>query len=269
MTSLTTAIKNGNTVQIPTWTIQSGLETKLHETIVIHPSGRVWAQAPAQGVLDFSQISKITLFIDTLARAPTTYARIVDHPIWRELYQTTQRKILYADGTHIEDTMPCQYCGIILPPRLLQIDHQRPQNGGQLEAVVKTMRVMGLTVAGPHGEKCTQLEPRIREAMHAEDDSASVAVLMTEPDRQVKGFKVPRIRAVTPRGMRGAAPGASSTGSRYSLSDEGKVFFSVVKYFQLVERLERQAMNSVTNLRPLCGPCNGSRGNGDLKVNKI
>jgi len=46
------------------------------------------------------------------------------------------------------DTVPCHDCGLVLPLRNIEIDHQRPVAGSTTEPVCKVFRAMGLTQAG-------------------------------------------------------------------------------------------------------------------------
>jgi hypothetical protein len=179
--------------------------------------------------------------IDFIAYARTTYASVKEDVLWQKLYNLQVRQIAYIendqDVTKFEPTMPCMQCGIVLPERLLTIDHQRPQAGGHLEAVVKNFRACGLTQEGPRGAKGQMILQHLRGQLHFD----LITPVPTRPNRPVLG--------------------GASVDARYTLSDEGAVLYSIVVAADCEEELKMRCMNSPINLTPLCQPCNSARGN--------
>jgi hypothetical protein len=120
-----------------------------------------------------------------------------------------------------ENTVPCYDCGLILPEKLITIDHQRPQAGQADEAVVKAFRALGLAKGGPKGPKGTAI-------------SASWA------------------------GKVGGLTGQSSQSQdeRYSTNEIGNIYLSLVILANEWGTLQNVCLHNIVNLRPLCSECN-------------
>lgn len=271
LAELKTTAATGKTVTIPVHTIVAGVPKVVPDyQLVIHFNGTVFhftkpSQTPrGSATLTFEKIGHLALILDLFARAPTTYTTIKDTPAFSALYLSGPHDILYVNGPHSEESIACQACGIILPNRYMQMDHQRPQVGGEIESVVKSLRLLGLTAGKPHGSKCTQLSPLVAVIASQKDEAYTANAYMSTQWNQLK--------AVTPKSLR--APSTSSPAQqqarrdRYTLNEGGEILYSLVKHFKLEDKILRQSMHTLANLRPLCGPCNGARGNGDLKVSK-
>lgn len=84
------------------------------------------------------------------------------------------------------------YCSIALPLQLLQMDHQRPQIGGEIEAITKTLQILGFTAQPPLGEKCVQVVTRINISNSA--GHLATFVLCTELHMgHIKGYPVHKL----------------------------------------------------------------------------
>ncbi|KAF6781887.1 hypothetical protein CSOJ01_16046 [Colletotrichum sojae] len=153
---------------------------------------------------------------------------------------------------------PLQRGGLrLLRLRHMEIDHQRPRKGGEMEALAKTMRVLGLTLAGPHGGKCVQLRQLVQQAM---DDNANMGEEGKETLATDEGFEnfwqqfddgiacdclpgdVPPdgrtpLKPVVPKPDRGPAVQTSMVQDRYTLNWEGEVFYSFIRAFGM-EKVE-------------------------------
>jgi hypothetical protein len=207
--------------------------------------------------LTYDQIWTIAMVIDELSYAATTYGNIVNHRLFQQLYQRGQRPVAYVKGTTFstqsEDTFPCQICGIVLPASCIDIDHIRPKKGGELEAVAKVLRTLDLTVKGPTGQKSPQLQSTLQLArLHQQGMVTGLNSFMNSGLLTAVPTRVGRAPKIQP---------TSSLGDRYSLNWQGFLFYTVVKSLGSKTELEVRSMNSMINLRPLCGHCNSSRQN--------
>lgn len=224
--------------------------------------------------------------IDSLSRAVTQYKEVVHALAFHELYPCEPRDLPCDGGNLRSETFTCLRCRHIFPVGSRTFDHQRPKKGGEREALVKSMRVIGLTVAPPHGQKCVQLYNLIRSAMenNEQEENMSMANMFIRDDGFIdfrqefddgiawdsESADVPSSRRkfdrVQPKDSRHAAEEQDSTvADRYTLNPEGKVFYSLLKETGLEQLALDETMHSLTNLRPLCWFCNGKRGNRGLK----
>jgi hypothetical protein len=147
---------------------------------------------------------------------------------WRALYHVGQRVLSYLGQNGLPlnpapmvDTVACADCGLVLPLRNIDIDHQRPFAGNDREPVCKVFRAMGLTVGGPDGHK----------------GQGVVAAYMAQV---------------------GGLPGAANAalGDKYTLNDRGEIFYTLVNWAGKSLIMEERCRNHIINLRPLCGACN-------------
>ena len=107
------------------------------------------------GKVNFTQMIYISMCIDTMMRFSR---RPEESPFFQGLYKADKKKFLYYEkDTKREPSITCVNCGIYLPRRFMQIDHQRPQVGGEIESMMKVLRLFRLTQRKPKGEKCIQL----------------------------------------------------------------------------------------------------------------
>lgn len=267
---------------LPVYTIRNGQSVRVDgEELTFIPD----MQALYHGFLDQPSILRMRRFlqcIDSLSRTRTQYREVVHALSFSELYLCEERDIPYHDGSHRkEKAFTCTICGIVLPMRHMEIDHQRPRSGGDLEALLKTMRAVGLTVAGPHGTKCMQIRELVQRAMDdnsdiSHDQEKAMADFWQDFDdgiacdsypEDVPNTRVP-FHPVQPKAARrsDATVGQDSTvQDRYTLNVEGQWLYSFIVAMGLKEMVLERTMNSLANMRPLCGPCNGARGNMGLK----
>lgn len=195
--------------------------------------------------------------IDELSYAETTYANIQRQRLFAMLYQVKERTISYIDGTasqaKLQESFPCQDCGLLLPISHMTIDDTRPQKGGDSEAVAKMFRMLGMTDKGATGDKSKQLQGAPVKAFN-DPKGASTGLFKM----QMMG----KLNPVPTRPGRGPKPVPGSTvDERYSLDWQGMVFYSVAVGLDFVVSLQTRCMHSLINLRPLCGVCNSRRGN--------
>jgi hypothetical protein len=179
--------------------------------------------------------------ISGLAFAKTQYGNVTEDPFFHQLYDVQTRSLMYIEaGTQSSKPVlsaPCMICGLVLPLRNLTVDHQRPQSGGETEAVLKTFRAFGLTKEGPKGGKGQKILSHITAG-------TPMGPVLTQPGR--------------------AALGGTSVNDRYSLNDAGTILYSFVVEAGEKHLLGSQCMHGLLNLKPACQTCNSARGK-DLK----
>ncbi|KAF6842768.1 hypothetical protein CMUS01_02761 [Colletotrichum musicola] len=246
---------------IPVYTIRNGHLTRLNNHILGFASGT--ETVDINGLpLHQSLVPRMRRFlqcIHSLSRAVTQYGQVVRSLSFPELYYCRgAREIAYSSGRRSEEAFACSACGIVLPLWHMEIDHQRPRKGGELEALAKTMRVLGLTLAGPHGGKCVQLHRLVQEAMNnnANMGKEDMETLATDegfvdfwqqfddgiacdclPEDVLPHERTP-FEPVVPKPARGPAAQTSTVQERYTLNREGEVLYSFIRALGM-EKLPR------------------------------
>lgn len=188
--------------------------------------------------VDMGPIYGIAGVISRTAFATTQYANVTEAILFKAIYDVRDRPFFYVENgidtqKNIESA-PCMECGLLLPLRNLTVDHQRPQTGGALEAILKTFRAFGLTKEGPKGAKGQMILAHLRTGIP--------------------------LHPAVPKLGRGPLAGTSVV-DRYTLSDEGAILYSFIIEGGNLEDLKSNCMHGLLNLRPLCGACNSGRGN--------
>ena len=195
----------------------------------------------------YQEIEKSLNQIIDFGFATTTYDLAKTNAVWKKLYQHAPRTVHYVEGmtlaTKTEDTYPCLYCGIVLPTRLVTVDHQRPQTGGEKEAIAKVFRVLGWTIAGSKGSKGVGLTGQNLTSLQLFHQYMTV-------------IPVPTKKGAGPK-----PPSTTTVGDRYTLNGAGAFLYSIAKLAGAITELEKRCMNSLINLAPACQPCNSSRSN--------
>jgi hypothetical protein len=170
---------------------------------------------------------------------------------WKRLYQHGQRKLKYiqynavVDGPE-EETFPCKNCGIVLPIKLIQVDHQAPRGvlGGPFEAIAKVFRAFGYTQEGPKGLKGKAFPGAWKGWGDMPKDR--ILPIPRQPSVRINDYYVKQ---------------------RYTLNGKGKILLSLVRTAGLdcYEDFEALCVNSRLNLAPLCSHCNTVIKRGKLK----
>ena len=275
-------------------------------------SGQSFKFFPLSGVLDIKgrtidpqlplRIGMYLLCIDTLCRRPSRYRDVFKSHAFCELYRCGYYNILRANGLQSTECLTCNECGYVLPRAHFDIDHQRPQSGGENEALLKMMRVLGLTKAGPHGKKCLQLQAIVRQALAQEQQKLQELRLQVRSGNIPENDPLPKyekwlftndlfiaawqfmddtvgyksdkedlpndrytFQPVDPKQLRPDAPVSSTLQDRYTLNEDGIILYSIIRELKMEQEVFEETMHSLVNLRPLCGPCNKERGNRVLK----
>lgn len=164
---------------------------------------------------------------------PNQYRLVKQNLHWQALYHHQQNYPFPTidkqgvAGTSHEEAAPCVGCNVLMPYRCLTVDHQRPQVGGDLLAVMRVFRALGLTVGGPQGRKGLSA---------LQNHAASVGGVQPAPNGQAV--------------------------QKNQLNIQGQMYFTLLREDDDVwANVKTQAMHHYVNLRPMCGPCNSQLGN--------
>jgi hypothetical protein len=170
----------------------------------------------------------------------TNYRNVKNNQLWRKVYgvrpkvfSTYNSKTEKLEEKTFNETTYCQRCGIILPLRNLTIDHQKPQSGGDMEAMMRVFRAMGLTMSTGAGLKNRYLQHKVSGLV-----GGNTTIL--------------------------ALGNKGSVNDRYSHNVKGITYYSILKIFNMVDEMKQMSMHHIVNLRPMCGPCNSSLRNSNL-----
>ena len=240
---------------IPAFTLSDGKETKCADVEI-----SVFQDSSQTVIFRLSKISTQTKISELtwpdledylkkimLAYLYEDYARIKEHLVFRKIYGFAKREVNYVEKGLVFpracETFPCMNCGIILPEHAITIDHEKPQEGGELLALLKVFRACGLTLVGPNGS-VGQMYARYA----AQSFFDLVAAVMD-----------PHIWPTLQPGVRPSK--ANNQKNRQTLNNCGTVIYSVLLWSEDLKLVIKNCMNSLLNLKPLCLSCNASKGN--------
>ena len=170
------------------------------------------------------------------------YREVKGNNLWRTIYKVNLKNFDTWDsktgtsGNKPYQSTYCQKCGLMLPLRNLTIDHQKPQQGGDIskfQAMIRIFRALGLTCETGAGEKNRHIQSQFAASVGGDT------------------ILIPLNQKI-------------SEGNRYSLTDKGALYYSILKIFDQVNQMKLMAMNHVVNLRPMCAPCNSSLQNFNI-----
>ena len=191
--------------------------------------GAAWTDIPLASVTHM-QMTYFVNFLTQNSYAPGSHRNVLANPAWQGFYHLANRALAYTDHANAavakpaEASVACYDCGLLLPVRNIQIDHQRPVEGNNTEAVCKVFRSIGLTMGAPVGPK---------------------------------GAHFAGLHRANVGGVAGAA--AAATGAKYTLNNIGEIYLTVADWCGLLtgnHELDMACMNHIINLRPLCPACN-------------
>jgi hypothetical protein len=198
-------------------------------------------QQQTQTTLATISRSELGNFMDFVEdNTDNNYRNVKDNARWRTLYGVRMKTYeTYDSKTNLKGTKDClttycQHCKLLLPLRNLTIDHQKPQQGGDMEAMVRVFRALGLTVSTGTGTK-----NRYLQSQYAGSVGGNTTVI-----------------------SRGGTRGTDQ--DRYSLSNKGALYLSVLHYANQYAALKTMCMHHIANLRPMCGPCNSGLRNSNV-----
>ncbi len=125
----------------------------------------------------------------------SNYRNVKYDQLWRQVYGVRQKQFDTYDsranqkGTTILDATYCQNCGVVLPLRNLTIDHQKPQQGGAMEAMLRVFRALGLTVSTGSGQKNRFLQGQFAPFVGGQTTILSRGDRGSTPDRYTLSAK--------------------------------------------------------------------------------
>lgn len=212
--------------------------------------------------LPLKTLAVVAMVIDNLY-APN-YSDIKRNPVWRQIYQCATRRVLCIEGTNevykSTFTMPCHYCGVVLTIDLIEVDHFKPQEGGDVQAVLKVFRSLnyGLTVKSGTGAKA-----RILSSHQSLLENAIGS--MNSPFTDISQHNLGNDKVPTQRGKYTSASDIKLTAPRDQDKDNltplGSGILRALDLLELHPVIIKECMNSFVNLVPSCGSCNKFKGN--------
>lgn len=195
------------------------------------------------GILNASKIKQdqiaefFKLFDQNTKYTENTYRKIKKDPKWREIYdvksddnykwKNPKSGMEYQEKT---DIVFCRGCGVLMPLKLATVDHQKPQTGGDVEAVCRVFRAFGLTKSPPSSNKS-----KVFFDLLADKVGGSKNIFAT-----------------------------NSKEERYTLNSAGRIYFSYLAATKCLDEVVKKSMHSIFNLRPVCGPCNSALRNSNI-----
>lgn len=182
------------------------------------------------------------------AAANRDHGRWMQDRGWMTLYQVRPRHLQLVVGTAIrmstarQMSVPCHYCGIILPTKtIMQADHHHPKGArpdgtgttGGTRAVAKVLRAFNATFLVGGGA-----------------DGA-------------KGISFRHPVPIPPQAPGHVAPISAMRRAKYTLTDKGILAMSMlIRSKGSVDEVTERCLNSFLNIVPLCAACNGSGAKG-------
>jgi hypothetical protein len=217
-------IANGNEVLIAGHVVRVNIAKNLIVDLSLFEVGQNAVRATVTG----DHVKRFFELLQTDAGAYTsgTYRNVKANAVWRATYNTTDDVMWEYDHRQhgrmyiSEAVVACRACGIRLPLKVMTVDHQMPQAGGEIGAICRVFRGYGLTKGAPKGAK----------------NKAAVARLA----KSVGGVVAP----------------LATWADRYTFNEAGAIYYSIVREANQLQALANSCMNNMLNLRPACGPCN-------------
>ena len=245
------------TDKAPLYTIENGVEKVLatHELGVdaTNKKKTFLAVKKVTGLADFDlswdlfeDAAKSILLLYFFA----DYRRIKEHTVFRKIYGYNPHGVVnYWDGAKVVpitcETFPCMRCGLLLPANNITIDHQKPQEGGEVLAVLKSFRAIGMTQEGPKGAK----------GLAVAQKNTYDLLLSGLLNNNIRGPISPHPQPLVDFGNRA---------KRQTLSEQGAVIYSALLWGGDKPVVFKTCMHSLLNLKPMCLRCNTSKGNSIL-----
>src|SRR5262245_25430288 len=128
------------------------------------------------------------------------------------------------------NTFPCMRCGLVVPENNITIDHQKPQQGGEILAVAKAFRAIGGTEEGPKGSK------------------GKAFYLANTYDKVYWALSNNNLRPPIEPHPRDPWAGTDRT-KRQTLNESGTIIYSALLWGGDKDDLYKVCMNSVLNLK--------------------
>lgn len=223
---------------------------------------------PVQGGVQHLLLNEAaTLLNDIESLYFPNYRNVADSPVWQRLYGYAQRNLLemtrqgvVANSALPYESIPCHYCGIVLPKDLIQIDHQQPQTHKAL-AVGKVFHALNAQLTMAPGVT------RVGAALTKNQQTAQILAAINAGNQNQQNL-VAQINGVMPKAWNPFLPwnrrtpnNLSPKGQRYVLTDKGNLLLSVGIMVNGHAGFLNQCVHSLLNLAPACGTCNVHKSN--------
>jgi hypothetical protein len=196
------------------------------------------AQPTIYASLTASHINSLFSFLDRNSYG-SKYRNVLNNDLWKAVYLVTHNYRMDAYDTRrnqplnkYETVVACRKCFLVLPTRIITIDHQGPQSGGELMAFYRVFRGLGLTTGGPRDFG--------------------------------KNYRSVKSMASLVGGSSNTPAGVPRTAPLKTLNATGILYYSIMKYIGWFDFVKKRCMHHYLNLRPLCGPCNSSLSNRNI-----
>lgn len=210
-------------------------------------SNRFCGEKIAQQSVLWSQLILIINKI-SLATVYAEYQATKETSLFRHIYHYGERDFIFMEnGREVAKRLgsfPCLNCGIVVPEKLITMDHHHPQTGGKTLALLKVFRACWLAETTPSGSIGKFF---FKYASHSCEDLFEV-LLSPSVWPQVEFPYLP------------PSPAPNITAS-HTLSDLGAILYSLLVHFKDLEGMSEWCMHSILNLKPLCLHCNSSKRN--------
>ena len=243
--------------QISAVSIVNGVQTQLsnreihisfhHDRNEFVFSNRLLGETVAQQSVLWSQLLVIINKI-SLATVFAEYREIKKTCLFRHIYRHAERDFIFMEnGREAAKRLgcfPCLNCGIVVPEKLITIDHHHPQTGGETLALLKVFRACWLAEAKPSGS----IGKFFFSYASKSDKHLYEAILSSDKWPQAEfPYLLP-------------SPAPNITASR-TLSDLGAILYSLLVHFSDLKGMSDWCLHSFLNLKPLCLHCNSSKRN--------
>ena len=194
------------------------------------------------------------------------HTSVKTYAVWRTLYGYAPRPVNKIDnagavGVYLGvNTIPCHYCGIVLPVELIQIDHQKPKAAGSRGAAI--LKVL-------HSLPSALLMPTLTTGIHSGSKGGQAGAIVASLGGGLGGVAVinPKNRigfgvAFGAAGLGGVTGGGAAKDNQYSLTPQGITLLTIWRMLAGVNGVEMTCVNNILNLVPACAFCNGTNGKG-------
>jgi hypothetical protein len=210
-------------------------------------SNQICGERIVQKSILWSQLLEIINKI-SLATPFAEYRTTKETSLFRHIYLYGERDFIFMDNGKETSkklgSFPCLKCGVVVPEKLITMDHHHPQNSGETFALLKVFRACWLTEAHPTGSigkfffnSATKTSRDLYESILAPEKWPQVEFPYSQPTQ------------------------ALNISASQTLSDLGAILYSLLVHFSDLDRVSKWCMHSFLNLKPLCMYCNSSKSN--------
>lgn len=204
---------------------------------------QVW---PFMNYTDFDVVNEKLNFLTKVIDHKSKYREnALTNDIWKEMYMVKDRSMPFVkgrtEGNYTIESVPCNFCGRVLPKENIQIDHviDAKATNSKYKAALKVLHFT---------EGCTKDEGigRKYNVFKQEKTTGTYDIIDTYCDINFKSTK--KITHISKKDF---------NKDRYKITEMGSLIFSIIRYLNIGNFDFCQAcLNCIINLRPLCNTCN-------------